>query len=92
LQDSETLKRRAAEAILGGIPKTVSQVYFASGDEHDQLEAVMGWLDVLSDGYLNRHLIFGILELLVVRIMPEVTEKGAGEMLDERLGLNGPSS
>jgi hypothetical protein len=90
-EESERLKKKAAEAILGGIPKTARRVYFASDDEDGQLEAVLGWLDLLGDGYLNRHLVFGILELLVVRIMPEITEKGVGEMLDEKLGMNGPS-
>jgi hypothetical protein len=72
--ESEQLKRKAADAILGGIPKPVRRVYFASDDDDKQLEVVLGWLDLLSDGYLNRHLVFGILELIVVRIMPEVTE------------------
>ncbi|OJD36313.1 pxa domain-containing protein [Diplodia corticola] len=41
-------------------------------------------LDVLGDPYLNKHLIFGIIELIVVRLMPEMGELGVDELMDER--------
>ncbi|KAG7128842.1 hypothetical protein HYQ45_011783 [Verticillium longisporum] len=44
-----------------------------------------GILDVFSDEYCNRHLMYGILELILVRLMPELAEKGVAELWDERL-------
>lgn len=42
-------------------------------------------LDVFSDPYCNKHLIYGALELILVRLMPELTEKGVAELWEERL-------
>lgn len=54
-------------------------------DEHvlDQVEEL---LMVLSDEYCNKHLMYSLLELLLVRLMPELTVKGVVELWDERLG------
>lgn len=49
-------------------------------DEVEQL------LMVLSDDYCNKHVLYSILELVLVRLMPELTEKGVQELWDERLG------
>jgi len=70
----------------------VRRVYFATDVHAGQSAVVLGWLDVLSDGYMNRHLVFGVLELLVVRVIPDVATNSVGEMLDNKLGLNGASS
>lgn len=43
-------------------------------------------LDVWSDAYLNRHVAYQILELVVVRILPEMAEKGVSELMESRLG------
>jgi hypothetical protein len=42
-------------------------------------------LDVFSDPYCNKHLAYGILELILVRLMPELAEKGVIELWEERL-------
>lgn len=42
-------------------------------------------LDVFSDPYCNKHLIYGALELILVRLMPELVEKGVAELWEERL-------
>ncbi|KAM0278083.1 hypothetical protein ACHAQH_005374 [Verticillium albo-atrum] len=61
-------------------------------DEEDKKEAERvlneieeGVLDVFSDEYCNRHLMYGILELILVRLMPELAEKGVAELWEERL-------
>ncbi|KAF6842864.1 pxa domain-containing protein [Colletotrichum musicola] len=58
-------------------------------EEQEQLlsEVEQGILDVFSDEYCNRHLVYGILELILVRLMPELTEKTVAELLEERLSL-----
>ena len=43
-------------------------------------------LDIFGDSYMNKHLIFGILELCVIRLMPEVAEMGVMELMEARLG------
>ncbi|KAK3944734.1 PXA domain-containing protein [Diplogelasinospora grovesii] len=42
-------------------------------------------LDLFSDAYCNKHLIYNILELFLVRLMPELAEKGVIELWKERL-------
>jgi len=42
-------------------------------------------LDVFSDAYCNKHLIYGIVELVLVRLMPELAERGVGELWAERI-------
>ncbi|KAI0383078.1 PXA domain-containing protein [Hypomontagnella monticulosa] len=48
-------------------------------------EIETGILDVFSDPYCNKHLVYGILELILVRLMPELTEKGVIELWEERI-------
>jgi hypothetical protein len=61
-------------------------MYLASREREEQLDVVEGWLDVLGDPYLNRHLVFAVMELCVVRVLPELAEKGPREVIEERLG------
>jgi hypothetical protein len=68
----------------------IRRTYMATSEETEQREVVLGWLDVLSDGYCNKHLMFAILELLVVRIMPEVGEKSVEDLRSEKLGSRKP--
>lgn len=42
-------------------------------------------LDVFSDAYCNKHLMYGALELILVRLLPELAEKGVMELWEERL-------
>jgi hypothetical protein len=56
-------------------------------EEHDgNVRQVEEMLDVFGDAYCNRHLLYGLVELLVVKLIPEMEEKGVGELLGERLG------
>jgi hypothetical protein len=59
-----------------------------NGDDDD--EPILGEiessiLDVFSDAYCNKHLVYAILELVLVRLMPELAEKGVVDLWDERL-------
>ncbi|KAI6253900.1 hypothetical protein MCOR07_002413 [Pyricularia oryzae] len=42
-------------------------------------------LAVFSDAYCNKHLMYGIVELILVRLVPELAERGVVELLGERL-------
>lgn len=80
------LRRRCAQTLLSLIPTAVADVYFGPGIEKrtKELEDV---LDCFGDAYYNRHLWYGVVELVLVRLMPELGEKGVEELLGERLGF-----
>ena len=78
------IKRRCAVTILSALPAIVVQRYF--GKDAEPLVEVEGMLDLLGDAYLNKHLVFNIIELLVVRLMPEMGGKGVSELVRERIG------
>ncbi|CAJ2509878.1 Uu.00g057780.m01.CDS01 [Anthostomella pinea] len=48
-------------------------------------EIETGVLDVFSDAYCNKHLVYGILELVLVRLIPELAERGIDDLWEERL-------
>lgn len=58
----------------------------AEGEDVMQQKEVERLLDVLGDPYLNKHLIFGIIELVIVRLLPEMGEMGVDDLMDERMG------
>ncbi|CAM1505377.1 Fc.00g110140.m01.CDS01 [Cosmosporella sp. VM-42] len=93
----QALRRRTANALWGLIPRGVGRLYFGGrlwrrgtgdGDEEEQemLDELEGLLMVVSDEYCNKHLMYSVLELVLVRLMPELSEKGVVELWDERLG------
>lgn len=59
-------------------------------DEEEEDEEILqaieqGILDIFSDEYCNKHLIYSLLELILVRLMPELAEKGVTELWNERV-------
>ena len=46
-------------------------------------------LDIFGNPDCNKHLIYQIIELLVVRLMPEIAEKDLEELLSDRGALDG---
>jgi hypothetical protein len=82
------IRRRCAEAILSLVPPLVSRVYFnVDGDkegEDEMLRQVEDILDVFGDVYCNKHLVYNILELIIVRLVPELGESTPSELLSER--------
>lgn len=55
-------------------------------DDEDLVDEMERLLLVLDDEYCNKHLMYSILELLLARLMPELTEKSVTELWEERLG------
>lgn len=43
-------------------------------------------LDVFGDKYMNKHLLYSIIELVVVRLVPEIAERSVQELIEERIG------
>ncbi|OAA78320.1 PXA domain protein [Akanthomyces lecanii RCEF 1005] len=92
------LRKRAAGALLGLLPTSVAKVYLGGGAPSDtaadaqnggggaMVDGMEDLLMVLNDEYCNKHLMYSVLELVLVRLMPEISEKGVGELWEERLG------
>jgi len=86
LAEQLEIRTLCAESLLELIPDRVQTVYFGrSSGKGDRVQAIEAVLDVFSDGYCNRHLMYGVVELVLVRLMPELGEKGVCELWEERL-------
>lgn len=83
------VKHACALALLEACPPAVlpaMRTFFAAEDRDALVEEVEHVLDVLGDRYANKHLVFAIIELVVVRLIPELAQRGADDLLAERLG------
>jgi hypothetical protein len=78
------IRQRCAQAILTLIPAKIQDIYFGAGIDRRVME-VEEVLDVFGDSYCNKHLLYGLVELIIVRLIPEMAEKGVEELLHERL-------
>ena len=77
------IRQRCAESILSLIPVKIQNIYFGPGIDR-RVREVEEVLDVFDDPYCNKHLLYGVVELIIVRLMPELAEKGVEELLEER--------
>lgn len=61
------------------------------GDDDDDDEILdeigRGILDVFGDAYCNKHLVYAMVELILVRLLPELAEKGVLELWAERISV-----
>ncbi|OAX83610.1 hypothetical protein ACJ72_02023 [Emergomyces africanus] len=58
-------------------------------EEHDEQEALLSAiehdiLDVFSDKYCNKHLMYSIIEAVLVKLLPELSELGVAELMAVR--------
>jgi hypothetical protein len=56
----------------------------ADDEEEEMIAQLEDILDVFGNTYMNKHLVYNILELVVVRLVPEVEGSTPGELLGER--------
>ena len=80
------IKRACAVSLLELVPTVVWRKFFGSQERELWIQEVEGELDVWGDAYLNRHLAYAVLELIVVRILPELAEKPVEGLMRERIG------
>lgn len=66
------------------IPAKVQDVYFGP-DVDRRVREVEDVLDAFRDPYCNKHLLYGAVELIILRLAPEFADKGVEELLEERL-------
>ncbi|KAL8714260.1 MAG: hypothetical protein Q9220_001989 [cf. Caloplaca sp. 1 TL-2023] len=81
-EQQQELKHHCAETLVSLIPYLLTQL--ASLSREDVVKEVELELDVWSDAYLNKHLAYQILEAVVVRVLPEMGEKGVKELMEAR--------
>ncbi|KAF2009185.1 hypothetical protein BU24DRAFT_428716 [Aaosphaeria arxii CBS 175.79] len=85
-EEAKNIKRRCAATLLDLLPGKVAAALFNCTDSMVQLQQVEEILDCLDDPYLNKHFIFSIVELIILRLVPELGERGIHELIEERLG------
>lgn len=85
-REISNIKRNCALSLLSLLPTAVCKRFFGSEDSEGWIEEVEGELDTWGDEYLNKHLGYAVLELIVVRVLPELGERRVEELLKERLG------
>ena len=72
--------------MLSLIPPVVARTFFASRDPEEWRAEVEDILDCISNKAMNKHLIYGIIELVLVRLIPELGKKTPRELLIDRIG------
>ncbi|KXL49798.1 hypothetical protein M433DRAFT_74706 [Acidomyces richmondensis BFW] len=70
------IKRECARAIMELAPQPVRTHYFATTDTLKMQSEIARRLDLFADEYINKHLIVAVLELIVVRLFPELGQPG----------------
>ncbi|KAJ8112909.1 hypothetical protein OPT61_g4838 [Boeremia exigua] len=84
--EAKNIKHRCAASLLRLVPSKVADVFFASDSKVAQHQHVEEILECLEDTYMNKHLIFQILELIVLRLAPELEQRGVRDLIEERTG------
>lgn len=41
-------------------------------------------LDLLSDEYCNKHLVYSIIETVLAKVLPEMAERGVADLMEDR--------
>jgi hypothetical protein len=84
-EEQRAIRRKAASDLLSLVPNPVLRTYFATSEEEEMVEQVEeDILECFGDENMNKHLLYGILELVVVRLVPEMGEWGVSELMAER--------
>ncbi|KAL8736874.1 MAG: hypothetical protein Q9181_002240 [Wetmoreana brouardii] len=81
-EQQRAIKRHCAEAASSLLPDVLSRA--AGLSRADLVLEIECELDVWSDAYLNKHLAYSVLELVIVRLLPEMGEKGVRELMEMR--------
>lgn len=69
------IRRECARVIVEVVPAFVRTRYFATADVELMRDDVEDMLDLFADQYVNKHLMLSIVELLVVRLFPEIAQE-----------------
>ncbi|KAL8760694.1 MAG: hypothetical protein Q9184_003141 [Pyrenodesmia sp. 2 TL-2023] len=81
-EQQTVLKRHCAESLAAFFPGVLGRP--AGLTREDMVREIESELDVWSDAYLNKHLAYQLVDLVVVRVLPELGEKGVRELMEAR--------
>jgi len=74
-EEAMELRQKCAAAIVAALPPIVVKQVFAKRGEGEVQKQVEEMLDTFGDAYLNKHLVVAIVDLVVVRLFPELIEQ-----------------
>jgi hypothetical protein len=69
------MKRECAKTVVEAVPGIVRTRFFARKDQDLMREDIEVSLDLFGDAYINKHLIISAVELIVVRLFPELADE-----------------
>lgn len=84
-EEAKAIKHCCAATLLNLVPPKIAASFFASYEREAQIRQIEDALSCLDDAYLNKHLVFQIVELVVLRLFPELGERGVKDLLEERI-------
>lgn len=85
-EDVPQIKSDCAAALVQVLPRRVRDLYLGKDCSDEDAKGQMeDLLDIFGDEYMNKRLVFGILDLVVCRLFPELVETGVEELLKERI-------
>ena len=83
--EAREIRRGAAEAIASLLPSAVAQRYYATSNNADIIEQIeRDMVAPFDDVYLNKHLVYAMIELILIRLIPELAEETITELLADR--------
>lgn len=84
-EEARAIKHRCAATLLDLIPSKVAAGFFANSEREAQIRQIEDTLSCLDDAYLNKHFVFQVVELIVLRLFPELGEQGVKDLLEDRI-------
>lgn len=73
-EETLQIQRECARVIVEAVPDAVRTRYFATKDKETMRRDVEDRLKFFADPYVNKHLIVAALDLIVVRLFPELAD------------------
>ncbi|KAK5088823.1 hypothetical protein LTR05_003045 [Lithohypha guttulata] len=84
-EEAQEIKHQAARSIASLLPAVVTRRYYATNDDSDLVDQIeQDILEPFDDVYLNKHLIYAILELILVKLIPELGQQTITDLLADR--------
>ncbi|KAL6709310.1 hypothetical protein ACN47E_001717 [Coniothyrium glycines] len=84
-EEAQQIKERCATTLLNLLPPKLAAAVFATGDRALQHHEIWEMLSCLDDAYMNKHFIYQIVELVVLRLIPELGSRSIEDLLEERI-------
>ncbi|RMZ82592.1 hypothetical protein DV738_g1570, partial [Chaetothyriales sp. CBS 135597] len=71
--------------LLSLIPNPIRQIYYATTSEEEMRQAVEEEvLQVFDDPSMNKHLLYSVIDLIIVTLLPELIDKTPADLLADR--------